>query len=805
MLTQASLLYPKNEEGKNVDWCDVWIDSPDEAQFAFRRTKKTPFKEIALNRLEYAKKDIGESEIFSAVRDVFQLFLSDYPLKLNEDDLITLIGMLLTPFSIPTNRIKSIWVSVKKQQFSKALRVKTFPINSDNNCYAVKTYASMEAITHEVNELKKIHSKAIFITNAAMGTGKTQTLMMPQFKDEERAGHHPIIITPTQALTKNVAEKFQTAHYQKERDCLTDKKGLAITINSIIQEPFELFLQKSQSIFIDEYTQILRSITSGTVKPSHRQKTHQALSDLIKKSQYVYIADADLNTIALNDLIQSREEGTPIFVMTLEKVEQKTPYTLYPCSPNQGKITTLHLLSEALDKKEPCYVVADSRKKIAVLTEYLKEEGINPLIISSESIKTPSVQEFLHQPDNFLMKEKPEVVIVSPAIQSGLSIESDYFKRILGIYTGTVSPAVLSQMLNRVRKPVLREVIITENRGKTFGNENSDALLSESYSHYMQQFGAQHTYFDKQTGVTHMGHLSLKQTDKGLLIQGDPLFERFERLSAELKALENQQKNQSSAFFALQLMAEGVPMEIKNAVIDEKIKALLSFKEAKAENTAIEERYNAVCGESTLSKAHYKQLKTAEVNTLEEVHAMQQFEIAETLQIKEIKPSDVDFFDNDGKKILENYQDLKNRLESAQRKDEIEQQQAISKQDLSMCTAKVQLLTVLFSILGLDIDTGTGCYSNKKALKVRNIIRQDASLSRYVLLKLSLSVNSSLSDVAFINKILKKLLGLKAERFLLREGIERTWIYTVKFAFEPLIKYANKGQYETNEKNCHQK
>jgi hypothetical protein len=809
LLTQATLLIPQNINGHNVDWCDVWINSPLEAERTFSERNRFSLKDIALNRLSYASLKTASSEVLSAVRDVFGLFLNDYPLKISEEQLLEKVQLALTPFNIKSSTVKSLWVRVKKQHFAKALRVKTFTLNPKDNRYHVQAFDSMNNLADAVEQLKSLHPKAIFITNASMGTGKTQTLMMPQFKQAERAGMHPIIITPTQALTKNVASLFQTAHYQKERDSLRDKKGLAITINSIIQEPFDAFLEKSQSLFIDEYTQVLRSITSGTVKPSARQTTHQRLSDLIAKSAYVTIADADFNAIALNDVIASTHKDTPIFVMTLEKVEEKSPYALYPCSTQEGNITALHLMQDALEKKEPCYVVTDSRKKIAVLTEYLKEQGVHPLVVSAESIKTPAVQGFIQQPDVFLTHQMPQVVIVSPAIQSGLSIESGYFKRLIGIYTGTVAPSVFAQMLNRVRNPLVREVILPQNHGKTYLSENADALLTESYAHYIQRFGAQHPFFNKQTGITHIGSLSLKHTDQGLIIQGDPVFERFERLLSQLKALEHQQKNQAQAFFALQRMADGEKVTIEKTQLNSVIKNTLKAQQETAEQSAIDARYNALCGQNTLTETTYLQLKKAESNTLHEVHAIERFEIANTLQIKEITPSDINFYDHEGKTVLENYEDLKNGLEKAKRKDEIEQQQAISKQDLNHCVSKVTLLNLLFKTLGLSVDTGAGCYSKSKALALRNAIRQEVSLSRYVLLKLSLSVNSSLSDVAFTNKVLKKLLGLKANRYMVREGNLRKWIYSVKASFEPLIHYVTLRENEmstTGSKNiCHHK
>ncbi len=806
MLTQGLLLYPTNDNGKNVDWCDIFTEkSRPESSIAFNIKQHQSFKELALNRLAYAGKNTSRSEIFSAIRDVLQVFLSDYPLKINDEDIIKTITQALKDFSITSNKIKAIWVSVKKQYFAKALRSKTFSLNPKNKDYTVLTFNSMKELAKAVDELKKEHTKAIFVTNAPMGSGKTQLLMKPNFQQLSKEGAHPIIITPTRALTQGVAEQFKTAHYQKDKETLSKQNGLAITVNSIIQEPFEPFLQKVEALFIDEYTQVLRAITSGTVKACFRQTTHECLSNLIQKSRYVFIADADLNQVALNDLKQSAKETTPIFVMTFKQTKGNATYTLEACSCKQDKITAMQVLQEMIENQETAYIVTDSKKRLSILEEYLKEANSDYLIISSDTLKTEAVQTFLKNPDLFLSENKPQFVIVSPAIQSGISIESDYFDRVLGIYTRTVAPTVFHQMLNRVRQPIPREILLVENFAETFSNENTDTLLSEAYRHYMQQFGDKHTYFDKQTGITHIGLLSLKQTPEGLLIQGDPLFERFERLSASLKALEHQQKNNALAFFAIQLLSDGIEWQTLNRVISETMKTSLKLKEQNIENTVLEERYNVLCGENTLTESGYRQCQAKKTNTIDEIHAMQRFDIAETLSISVVKRDDIAFFDNNGKKVLENYQDLQNELEAAQKKDEIEQKQAISKQDLSRHTSKVKLLMMIFSTLGINLETGEGCYSQSKALKARNQIRQNGELSSYVLLKLSLSVNSRLSDTAFINKIMKKLLGVKANRTMVREGNNRHWYYSVDQAINKLNQYTNNINCHQYDKFCHQK
>lgn len=799
MNNQATLLYPlpddlpnteaQHQSVNSIDWCDAWIKHPDKATQAFRAKQKNTFKLLVLERLYYPPKNISSTELNRAIKAVFHLYLADYPIKCDESALIETVANSLKSFSITTHQVQSLWMHIKKKHFAKALRAKTFSLTPEDERYTVQSFHSVADMELAVTLLKQQHAKAIFVTNAPMGTGKTQTLMMPHFKNEMQSNHHPVVITPTRALTRSISEKFDAAHYQQDRNTLKNKNGLAITINSIIHSSFNDFLQQSQSLFIDEYTQVLRAMTSGTVKPEDRQKTHQRLSGLIQQSQYTYIADADLNAIALQDLIQSTSSDTPIFVLTLQKKDEKAPYHFHAYPKTRGTFATVQGIDEALQKKEKLYIVTDSRKKIAILSEYIKSLSFNALVITAESIKTPEAQSFLKRPDEYLRNEAPDVVLVSPAIQSGLSIESDYFDKVFGLYTGTVTPSIFHQMMNRVRKPIPREIIVSERVGRPRLMEHADTLLTLAYEQYIHQWGNAAPYFNTQTGVTHIGKLSLKTTPEGLVIQGDERYERFERLSANLKALDNQQKNHAASFLALHTMASGATTQFTTHDTNEELKSHCREVDKTTLSKVNDDRTNALCGINTLTEASYQHYKIAEDNTTDELNALKRFEIAQALNINTVTPTDVAFIDNDGLNALENYQDLNNGLELALKKDEIEQQQAISKSDASMHYLKVALLTLVFETLGINKATGEGVYSHVKAKQVREQLRQNVALSRYVLFKLGLSINSALSDIAFINKILKKLLGLQPERLLVREGHKRTWYYHVEASMALLLKY----------------
>jgi uncharacterized protein YebE (UPF0316 family) len=463
-------------------------------------------------------------------------------------------------------------------------------------------------------------------------------------------------------------------------------------------------------------------------------------------------------------------------------------------------------IEEAIEQDEKLYIVSDSRKKIAELSEKLKNLDVKSLIITAETVRTPEAQAFLTSPDGYLTNEKPDVVILSPAVQSGLSIESDYFNRLFGIYTGTVTPIVFNQMLQRVRTSIPREIVLPNQ--KPHGQihlENPAALLAASYGQYLQQFGSQQVTFNPITGITQIGRLSINTSEEGgIVIEGDRN-EHFERLSAEIKAMDYQQRNNAAAFLVLQSIAAGFTVNVKKQTLSESIKQTLKEEEKAIKQAVLQSRQNDLCGVNTLTKEQYEQKIKTEIHSLEEVHAIKRFEIASSLCIDEVRPDDLAFFDEQGIEALNNYEDLKNGFVNAQEKDEIEQKNTVSKGDAGWTTAKFQLLTTLFTLLGIDKETGKGCYNKKTAAMVRDAIRQNEALSRFVLYKLELAINSSLPDVAWVNKILKKLLQLKTTRTMVREGQGRLWYYSIHASFYRLNEYFEKRCTEEINDVCHQK
>jgi hypothetical protein len=142
-----------------------------------------------------------------------------------------------------------------------------------------------------------------------------------------------------------------------------------------------------------------------------------------------------------------------------------------------GKISTKILVDIPVNKfpvtfvdgRGPLKQHIKGNKKILVVTDSIKQAkktallaskwGVNPgeiLIVSSETNTLETTQNFIEDPDRFLLNHDYRMVILTPTCESGISIQLPYFDVVYGIFTGVATVTQLHQMLSRYRLNVPR-------------------------------------------------------------------------------------------------------------------------------------------------------------------------------------------------------------------------------------------------------------------------------------------------------------------------------------------------------------
>lgn len=215
-------------------------------------------------------------------------------------------------------------------------------------------------------------------------------------------------------------------------------------------------------IVIDEAVQVIRSlITSSTCNQDGRRPTLLArLTQLIRKARRVILADADLDDTTINYIKTLRGEDSCYLV----KNDYKLPgydVELF-VSPDDSSIIC-HAVKLANEGKK-LLIQTDSKLATKLLERMIKSglkvPGNRILTINAETSGDEQAQSYI----KFLESEyqKYDVVIASPSMCTGVSIEMHWFDEVIGVYYGVLNDGDIAQALARVREPIKRTVWVSQ-------------------------------------------------------------------------------------------------------------------------------------------------------------------------------------------------------------------------------------------------------------------------------------------------------------------------------------------------------
>lgn len=311
----------------------------------------------------------------------------------------------------------------------------------------------------------------IIAIQSGMGTGKTKliALLIAVWERAIAPGHR-------EALQRGLADRLGLDYLHDTDRFRGQKLGkdgqptkrLSLCWDSLLAINLADYPPGSYVLVLDEVDQGLRHLILGGTcgKDGKRPALMQRAIELIKGAGLVILASADLTAIELDFIASIRNEQPWILENTYRLNCWPTEFIGskqgLPGSTRAAKISTIARLAKTLQNGRRVSLITDSRAT-AERIEYLGLElGLDPseiLRFDGNTSADPLPRAFAENPDQFLSERKIRLLICSPALTSGVSIEGDYFDRVYGIYEGqSIAPWDAMQQLGRVRKPVPRIV-----------------------------------------------------------------------------------------------------------------------------------------------------------------------------------------------------------------------------------------------------------------------------------------------------------------------------------------------------------
>ena len=253
-------------------------------------------------------------------------------------------------------------------------------------------------------------------------------------------------------------------------------------------------------LILDEVCQVVRHLlTSSTcAKEGKRPALLARFRELLQVARRVIVADADLDNATLAYLKELREGSEAGKLESIFLIRNDYKSEGYPVrfldAPDRTPITAEILAAiAAANPGQVTFVATDSKgmsKAIAAAVTKLHPEK-KILIINSETSGGEIERDFMQNPDRALLEGMFDVVIVSPSMATGVSVEAQgIVAQVFGVFTGASSTdADIAQALSRVRDPVQR-VVWCARVGSNYSKVSRSGSALELRSHLQSSTAA---------------------------------------------------------------------------------------------------------------------------------------------------------------------------------------------------------------------------------------------------------------------------------------------------------------------------
>jgi hypothetical protein len=335
---------------------------------------------------------------------------------------------------------------------------------------------SVKVNTHDLSTLnpEQLPESGIVAVSSGKGTGKTKlAARLVQGQEKALSLNHRI------ALCRNICERLKL-DYRGDLDKTADGRfitGSAYTlrVGSCVDALLAINPQHfvGCDLVIDEAVQVVRHLlTSSTCAQDGKRPALLArFHELIRVARRVILADADLDNATLHYFKELGGNDAPVFLIRNDC--QSKPYPVRFIQANNFETVITNLIDD-LHQQEPgkvVFVATDNKRVTKAIARLVANsfQGKRVLVINAETSGGEAEREFIQTPDAVLRRGDYDLIIASPSLATGVSIECQgIISKVYGIFTGVSSTdADISQSLIRVREPVER-VVWVANRGRNY-------------------------------------------------------------------------------------------------------------------------------------------------------------------------------------------------------------------------------------------------------------------------------------------------------------------------------------------------
>ncbi|MNJ09780.1 Origin of replication binding protein [compost metagenome] len=686
------------------------------------------------------------------------------PIKYSTDDVIRAVLEAL-PAAAPAElrtKLRSLALWIANQRRNQAQQLRSFSPEALNKPYV--QYMPIAAVPHPEHGSPMLPGhladlveslEGTIIVRAPMGSGKTEDLIAPVLQASTKGAYiaHRISLMDDATARLNLDREGNQVDAKVEHYQLVNAwqmpyvSHLTCCVNSLTNKKFYNAEDRSwfttlETICIDEASQVLRHVTSGPVEG--RVRVMDALIEAVSSAKRVVLCDADAN----DSVIEFCALARPGQIITVIDIQGQNKQIRVDHGDDES---VWQLAIEKIVEGRRVMVAndsAESAKKMAALIEQMVEDGEMParrmLLVHADSKADPDVEAFLSDPKTEALKY--DVLIYSPAISSGVSMNQAHFECHFGLFSGnSVGPSDALQMLRRDR----------------------------TATHYIIGIGHSSSQRETNPEVMYRGMLVLEEL--ACQIENTPDEFRvvrkktaFDKVYLSTVTSENRARANFANNLLLMLEAEGYlvqRLDLQGA--EEELAELSRVNRKFAAELVFSKRMDLIESVTTPDEAEFLRLNRQEVRSEAESASVDRYNIEHQLCVDDITATDVAFYDDRGIDKVRALELLQSTAEQAKGYDLAQRKARAVLTQHRFKAAPRAMLEEIFAILTLDRMTGLGEFTSDQCREVLDLVKSDQdTLDIYNTLKLGRYVPTLASKVCattLVKSILDRL-GLTTKK-----------------------------------------
>ena len=417
----------------------------------------------------------GAAALSVAVAVAYRL-LRRVPVEMSIDDVMAFLAAHLPPGAVTDAEraaieARLVWLQDRRRR--GALQHVNLPASVKNN-HDLTQVPSLEALPPEA-------LRGVICVRAPMGKGKTQRIGKPFAEWAKTQGGGVMAICHRVTLTGELSRRLDLADYlSATTESIAEKGGVAVCLPSTTREWMAEAMPKPRFVFVDEIAQVLQFLAAEghcRTRSASAAGVFGRLVQIVRDAEVVLVADAGLDARSIDFLEYCRPgERFQVFEMQAE-AEGKRAEVLTGAQPDEVKQAIVDRALAELAAGGKVWLATESKDLAETLEGLFSAQGFNAISITATNKADERQEVFLKSAES--ASRLYDVVIASPAISSGLSIEhrgDPHFT--LGAYIGAgvaTPPADAGQQLGRVR--YLRRFAVGIMRNNLQGGQTWEAIV----------------------------------------------------------------------------------------------------------------------------------------------------------------------------------------------------------------------------------------------------------------------------------------------------------------------------------------